>query len=55
MLAGVPAVAPAPVILRECAIAFALLMAFMLGGHKFLEVMRLSERRSRSRAASSSS
>jgi small neutral amino acid transporter SnatA (MarC family) len=31
------------VIVRECAIAFALLMAFMLGGHKFLEVMRLSE------------
>jgi len=31
------------VIVRECAIAYALLMAFMLGGHKFLEVMRLSE------------
>jgi MarC family membrane protein len=43
MLAGVPAPRRRRVILRECAIAFALLMAFMLGGHKFLEVMRLSE------------
>ena len=43
MLAGVPEARRRRVILRECAIAFALLMAFMLGGHKFLEVMRLSE------------
>ena len=43
MLAGVPAPRRRVVILRECAIAFGLLMAFMLGGHKFLEVMRLSE------------
>jgi MarC family membrane protein len=43
MLAGVPAQRRRLVILRECAIAFALLMGFMLGGHKFLEVMRLSE------------
>jgi MarC family membrane protein len=43
MLAGVPSPRRRLVILRECAIAFALLMAFMLGGHKFLEVMRLSE------------
>src|SRR5258706_9009352 len=43
MLAGVPSARRRVVILRECAIAFALLMAFMLGGHKFLEVMRLSE------------
>lgn len=43
MLAGVPMQRRRRVILRECAIAFALLMAFMLGGHKFLEVMRLSE------------
>ena len=43
MLAGVPGSRRRPVILRECAIAFALLMAFMLGGHKFLEVMHLSE------------
>jgi MarC family membrane protein len=31
------------VILRECGIAYVILMAFMLGGHKFLEVMHLSE------------
>jgi MarC family membrane protein len=43
MLAGLPPARRRFVILRECAIAFALLMAFMLGGHKFLEVMRLSE------------
>ena len=43
MLAGVPPPRRRLVILRECAIAFALLMAFMFGGHKFLEVMHLSE------------
>jgi len=43
MLAGVPGPRRRLVILRECAIAFALLMAFMLGGHKFLEVMHLSQ------------
>ena len=43
MLAGVPESRRRLVILRECAIAFGLLMAFMLGGHKFLEVMHLSE------------
>lgn len=43
MLAGVPASRRRLVILRECAIAFALLMAFMFGGRKFLEVMHLSE------------
>lgn len=43
MLAGVPESRRRLVILRECAIAFALLMAFMLGGHKFLEVMHLSQ------------
>jgi MarC family membrane protein len=43
MLEGVAPARRRLVILRECAIAFALLMAFMLGGHKFLEVMRLSE------------
>jgi MarC family membrane protein len=31
------------VIARECAIAFAILTAFMVGGHKFLQVMHLSE------------
>jgi len=43
MLAGVPAPRRRLVILRECAIAFALLITFMLFGHKFLEVMHLSE------------
>jgi MarC family membrane protein len=43
MLAGVPSARRRHVILRECAIAFVVLMAFMLGGHKFLEVMHLSE------------
>ena len=43
MLAGVAPERRRRVILRECAIAFGVLMAFMLGGHKFLEVMRLSD------------
>ena len=43
MLAGVPAARRRLVILRECSIAFTLLITFMLFGHKFLEVMRLSE------------
>jgi MarC family membrane protein len=43
MLAGVPSARRRLVILRECTIAFALLITFMLFGHKFLEVMRLSE------------
>jgi MarC family membrane protein len=43
MLAGVPESRRRLVILRECAIAFGLLMAFMLGGHKLLEVMHLSQ------------
>jgi MarC family membrane protein len=43
MLAGVPPARRRLVIVRECAIAFLILMAFMLGGHKFLEVMHLSE------------
>ena len=43
MLAGVPSARRRLVILRECALAFATLMAFMLFGHKFLEVMRLSD------------
>lgn len=43
MLAGVAASRRRLVILRECAIAFALLMAFMIGGRRFLEVMHLSE------------
>jgi MarC family membrane protein len=43
MLAGVAPARRRLVIVRECAIAFVILMAFMLGGHKFLEVMHLSE------------
>jgi MarC family membrane protein len=43
MLAGVPAPRRRLVILRECAIAFALLVTFMLFGHEFLKVMHLSE------------
>jgi MarC family membrane protein len=43
MLSGVGAARRRIVILRECGIAFAILMAFMLGGHKFLEVMHLSQ------------
>lgn len=43
MLAGVPAARRRIVVARECAIAFGLLMAFMVGGQKLLEVMRLSE------------
>lgn len=31
------------VILRECLIAFVILLAFMFGGHTFLQVMHLSE------------
>ena len=43
MLAGVSPQRRRRVILRECAIAFAILMAFMVGGAKFLEVMHLSQ------------
>src|SRR6185369_6639405 len=31
------------VIVRECLIAFVILLAFMFGGHTFLQVMHLSE------------
>ena len=43
MLAGVPESRRRLVILRECGIAYALLVTFMLFGHKFLEVMHLSQ------------
>ncbi|HUP98387.1 MAG TPA: MarC family protein [Usitatibacter sp.] len=43
MLTDVPAARRRVVILRECAIAFAILLAFMLAGPKVLEVMHLSE------------
>ena len=42
MLSGVSPARRRLVILRECAIAFAMLLAFMFGGRKFLEVMHLS-------------
>ena len=31
------------VLLRECAIAYAVLLAFMFGGHKFMQLLRLSD------------
>jgi MarC family membrane protein len=31
------------VVLRECAIAYALLLAFMFGGHQFMQLLRLSD------------
>jgi MarC family membrane protein len=43
MLTGVPPARRRLVILRECAIAFAILVLFMLFGHALLEVMHLSE------------
>jgi MarC family membrane protein len=35
--------ARARVVLRECAIAYAVLLAFMFGGHKFMQLLRLSD------------
>jgi MarC family membrane protein len=43
MLAGVPSGRRRFVILRECAIAFAILATFMVFGRSFLELMHLSE------------
>lgn len=43
MLAEVAPARRRLVILRECAIAFVILMAFMMAGRKVLEVMHLSE------------
>ena len=43
MLAGVPTQRRRAVIIRECAIATAILAVFMLGGRAILEVMHLSE------------
>ena len=43
VLKRVEAQARAGVVLRECAIAYAVLLAFMFGGHKFLELLRLSD------------
>ena len=44
VLQGVPPERRRRVALREVAIAFGVLLAFMLGGQAFLQVMRLSER-----------
>src|SRR5262245_11710036 len=43
MLSGVPSPRRRAVILRECAIAFAILLGFMLSGRAVLDLMRLSE------------
>jgi MarC family membrane protein len=43
MLADVPAGRRRRVVLRECAIAFVLLLAFMFGGQSLLALMHLSE------------
>jgi MarC family membrane protein len=43
MLAGVTPERRVRVVLRECAIAYAILMLFMLFGRAFLELMHLSE------------
>lgn len=43
MLAGVAPARRRRIILRECGIAFAILMAFMLGGRNLLQLMHLSQ------------
>ena len=42
-LAAVPAERRARVVLRECLIAYVVLLAFLFGGHAFLALMRISE------------
>ena len=42
-LAGVPRARRARVVLRECLAAYAILLAFMFGGQRFLQWMQLSE------------
>jgi MarC family membrane protein len=42
MLAGFPARRRRVIVVRECAIAFAILLVFMVGGRKVLDVMQLS-------------
>jgi MarC family membrane protein len=42
-LAATPAERRVRVVLRECLIAYAVLLAFMFGGHAFLTLMRVSE------------
>jgi len=43
VLKHVPAAKRARVVLRECAIAYAVLLAFMFGGDKFMHLLRLSD------------
>ena len=43
VLKNVPVRARTGVVLRECAIAYAVLLAFMFGGHKFMHLLRLSD------------
>jgi MarC family membrane protein len=43
LLAGFPPPRRRVIVVRECAIAFVILLAFMLGGKQVLDVMRLSE------------
>jgi MarC family membrane protein len=43
MLAGFPPARRRTIVLRECAIAFVILMVFMVGGKQVLDVMQLSE------------
>lgn len=42
-LRTVPAARRGPVVLRECLFAYAILIVFMLGGKRFLDLLRLSE------------
>jgi len=42
-LAATPAARRVRVVLRECLIAYAVLLAFMFGGHAFLTLMHISE------------
>jgi len=42
-LAATPAARRVRVVLRECLIAYAVLLAFMFGGHAFLSLMHISE------------
>jgi len=42
-LANVPAARRVPIVLRECLIAYVVLLAFMLGGRLFLQWLQLSE------------
>ncbi len=43
VLKNVDAEARTRVVLRECAIAYAVLLAFMFGGHQFMHLLRLSD------------